>query len=94
MRGDLGCRMVAEWLADALAHSGAGEDLESVLANGEIVEGSAMLIGSVAGGVIAQSINLGAPYLLRAVFLVINIVLAFILMKDLGFKPAAELFKH
>ena len=83
---------VQAWLADALAHTGFKEQLESVLAKGEIVEGSAMLAGSIAGGIIAQTTNLGVPYLLRALLLVINLVLAFVLMKDLGFTPARE--KH
>jgi MFS family permease len=80
------------WLVDALQHSGFKDKLESVLARGEIVEGSAMLIGSVAGGVLAQTMNLGVPYLVRAGLLVINFVLAFVLMKDLGFTPAHD--KH
>ena len=83
---------VQAWLADALAHTGSKEQLESVLAKGEIVEGSAMLAGSIAGGLIAQTTNLGMPYLLRALLLVINFVLAFVLMKDIGFMPARE--KH
>ena len=78
------------WLVDALAHSGYKEQLESVLAKGEIVEGAAMLTGSVAGGIIAQATNLGVPYLIRAALLVLNFVFAFLLMRDLGFKPAAE----
>ena len=77
------------WLVDALAHSGYKDKLESVLARGEIVEGSAMLLGSVAGGVLAQQTNLGVPYLVRAGLLGINFLLAFLLMKDLGFKPAS-----
>ncbi len=76
------------WLADALAHSGAKETLESVLAKGEIVEGSSMLVGSVAGGIIAQTTNLGVPYVVRAALLVLNFMCALVLMKDLGFKPA------
>ena len=83
---------VQAWLADALAHTGFKEQLESVLAKGEIVEGSAMLAGSVAGGLIAQMSNLGVPYLLRALLLGVNFFLAFALMKDLGFTPARE--KH
>ena len=79
---------VQAWLVDALTYSGLKERLESVLAKGEIVEGSAMLAGSVAGGLIAQQTNLGVPYIIRAMLLVLNFVLAFILMKDLGFKPA------
>lgn len=76
------------WLADALEAAGEKEKLESVLAKGEIVEGSAMLVGSVAGGAIAQVTNLGVPYVIRAGLLVLNLVCAFVLMKDIGFTPA------
>jgi MFS family permease len=81
---------VEAWLADALAHSGYKEQLESVLAKGEIVEGAAMLVGSVAGGIVAQVTNLGVPYVIRAALLVLNFIFAFSLMKDLGFTPADE----
>ena len=77
------------WLVDALTHSGFKDKLETVLARGEIVEGAAMLIGSVAGGVLAQTTNLGVAYLVRAGLLGINFLLAFLLMKDIGFKPAS-----
>ncbi|HKY30756.1 MAG TPA: MFS transporter [Pyrinomonadaceae bacterium] len=76
------------WLADALDHAGYKEKLESVLARGEIVEGSAMLVGSVAGGVVAQATNLGVPYVVRAGLLVLNLIFAFALMHDVGFTPA------
>src|SRR5690606_38018375 len=49
---------VEAWLVDALTDSGyfeGGGVLETVLARGEIVEGAAMLGGSVAGGLIAQA---------------------------------------
>lgn len=81
---------VEAWLVDALAASGFKEKLESVLAKGEIVEGSAMLTGSIAGGLIAQVTNLGVPYIVRAGLLVLNFVAAFLLMKDVGFKPSQE----
>jgi MFS family permease len=81
---------VEAWLVDALAASGYKEKLESVLAKGEIVEGAAMLTGSVAGGVVAQMTNLGVPYIVRAVLLVFNFVAAFLLMRDIGFKPVED----
>jgi MFS family permease len=49
--------------------------------------GAAMLTGSVAGGYIAQVTNLGVPFVLRAVVLVVMFVLAFVLMRDIGFTP-------
>jgi MFS family permease len=76
------------WLADALAFTGFKEGLESVLARGQIVGGAAMLTGSVGGGLIAQSTNLGVPYVLRSVVLLVTLVAAFSLMKDVGFSPA------
>ena len=81
---------VEAWLVDALAFSGYTRDggtLEAVFAKGEIVEGIAMLGGSVAGGLVAQATNLGVPYLLRAVVLALTFVLAYALMRDVGFTP-------
>ena len=78
---------VQAWLVDALKASGFDGQLESVFAKGEIVEGSAMLTGAVAGGVIAQFTTLGVPYVLRAIVLAISFVLAFVLMRDVGFTP-------
>src|SRR5688572_3626719 len=51
---------VQAWLVDALTFSGyfqEGGQLDTVLAKGEIVEGIAMLSGSVAGGLVAQATN-------------------------------------
>lgn len=76
------------WLVDALNASGSREKLEQVMAKGEIVEGSAMLAGSIAGGLVAQIFNLGVPYLVRALLLVLNLIVALFLMKDKGFQPA------
>jgi MFS family permease len=73
------------WLVDALAFAGHKGDLESVFAKRQIVDGAAMLVGAVGGGLIAQATNLGVPYLLRAFFLVVNFVVAFLFMKDWGF---------
>jgi MFS family permease len=81
---------VDAWLVDALAESGylrEGGTLESVMAQGEIVEGIAMLGGSVAGGVIAQVTNLGVPYMLRTAALVLSFICACMLMHDSGFTP-------
>ena len=82
---------VQAWLVDALTHTGYfkdGRTLEDVLAKGEIVEGAAMLGGSVAGGLIAQVTNLGVPYVLRTLVLIATFALAYALMRDIGFKPA------
>jgi MFS family permease len=78
---------VEAWLVDALAHSGFDGKLESVFAKGEIVQGIAMLGGSVAGGAIAQATNLGVPYILRVIVLALTFLCAFAWMRDLGFTP-------
>ena len=82
---------VEAWLVDALTHSGYTRDggaLDAVFAKGEIVEGVAMLGGSVGGGFIAQATNLGVPYLARALVLGVTFAVAFALMRDVGFTPS------
>lgn len=78
---------VQAWVVDALNATGFRGSLESVFAKGEIVEGAAMLTGSVAGGYLAQASNLGVPYVVRAAILGLTFVLAFVLMHDVGFTP-------
>jgi MFS family permease len=79
---------VEAWLVDALTATGFTGELESVFGRGQIVSGSAMLTGSVAGGFIAQHTTLGVPFVLRGVVLVAMFALAFALMRDVGFTPA------
>jgi MFS family permease len=78
---------VQAWLVDALKATGFTGSLDRVFAKGEIVEGCAMLTGSIAGGYLAQVSNLGTPYIVRAVVLMLTFGLAFALMRDLGFSP-------
>jgi MFS family permease len=78
---------VDAWLVDALHATAYTGSLETVFGRAQIVGGVAMLSGSVAGGVIAQLTNLGVPFLLRAGILVVMIVVAGLLMRDLGFTP-------
>ncbi len=78
---------VEAWLVDALNATGFTGSLETVFGRGQIVTGVAMLTGSVAGGYLAQVTNLGVPFVLRGVILVVMFVLAFVLMRDIGFTP-------
>jgi MFS family permease len=78
---------VEAWLVDALDATGFDGSLETVFGRGQIVGGAAMLAGSVAGGYIAQVTNLGVPFVLRGVVLLVMFVLAFGLMHDVGFTP-------
>ena len=75
------------WLVDALTATKFDGMLEAVFARGQVVSGVFMLLGSVAGGYIAQLTNLGVPYVVRAAILVVMFVVALLLMRDLGFTP-------
>jgi len=75
------------WLVDALAATGHTGDLETVFGRAQIAGGAAMLLGSVLGGVIAQTSDLGTPYLVRSGVLVLSAVVAWFFMHDLGFVP-------
>jgi MFS family permease len=75
------------WLVDALASTGYKGDLESIFGRAQTVGGAAMLAGSVGGGLIAQLTNLGVPYIVRAAMLGVTFLIAFLFMRDLGFKP-------
>jgi MFS family permease len=81
---------VQAWLVDALKERGYTGTLDAVLAKGEIVEGVAMLGGSVAGGFLAQATNLGVPYAARAAVLAATFVVAFLYMRDVGFTRTQE----
>jgi MFS family permease len=75
------------WLVDALEATGYDGSLEAVFGRGQVIIGAGMLVGSVAGGYIAQATNLGVPFVLRAVILLLMFVVAFVLMRDIGFTP-------
>ena len=75
------------WLVDGLNFAKYEGTLESAFAKGQIAAGIAMLTGTVAGGAIAQVTNLGVPYILRAIMLALTFLVAFILMRDVGFTP-------
>jgi MFS family permease len=75
------------WLVDALAATRFDGMLEAVFSRGQVVSGVFMLLGSVAGGYLAQLTNLGVPYVVRAAILVVMFVVALMLMHDLGFTP-------
>ncbi|KAA3637645.1 MAG: MFS transporter [Armatimonadetes bacterium] len=81
---------VEAWLVDALNYTGYTGPLEAVFAKAQIAGGVSMLVGSVAGGFVAQATNLGVPYLVRAAFLVLTFVVAFFMMHDIGFTPAVS----
>lgn len=75
------------WLVDGLNANGYSGELERVFAKGEIADGFAMLTGTVAGGLAAQYVNLGVPYIMRIAALGLTFAIAFFMMHDEGFKP-------
>lgn len=78
---------VEAWLVDALNFTGHTGPLDAVFAKAQVAGGISMLVGSVAGGFIAQATNLGVPYVIRAVFLILTFGVAFFMMHDIGFAP-------
>ncbi|SDR93291.1 Predicted arabinose efflux permease, MFS family [Microterricola viridarii] len=78
---------VEAWLVDAMRFSGYEGGLEGVFGRAQMISGVAMLVGSVAGGVIAQATNLGVPFLIRVGVLMVMFGVAFWVMRDVGFTP-------
>ena len=79
---------VEAWLVDALKATGYSGPLDQVFARASMVSGAAMFAGTMSGGLLG-SLNLAAPYLVRAALLVAVFVVAFLSMHDLGFSPRA-----
>ncbi|MCV0402810.1 MAG: MFS transporter [Chloroflexi bacterium] len=75
------------WLVDALTETSFVGDLESVFGRAQVVGGGAMLVGSVAGGFVAQLTSLGVPYIIRAALLGLTVLIALRFMRDIGFTP-------
>jgi MFS family permease len=78
---------VEAWLVDAMHGSGYKGEMEAVFGKGQVSTGVGMLIGSVAGGVIAQHTTLGTPMIVRSIILALMFVVAYIFMRDIGFSP-------
>jgi MFS family permease len=74
------------WLVDALAVTGYHGLLDRVFARGQQVTGTAMIVGTIGGGLLGQ-IDLSVPYIVRALLLVAVFAVAYVVMHDLGFEP-------
>lgn len=75
------------WLVDALKATKYSGKLDAVFAKNQIVFGGSMLSGTLLGGLVAQLTNIGAPYILRIILLLLTFVVAFRFMHDQGFTP-------
>jgi MFS family permease len=74
------------WLVDALNATGYRGLLDRVFARAQQVTGTAMLVGTVGGGLLGQ-IDLSIPYVVRSALLLAVFVLAYGVMHDIGFTP-------
>jgi hypothetical protein len=75
------------WLVDGLHATGYTGSLDAAFAKGQVASGIAMMAGTIGGGVLAQLTNLGAPYVVRAVLLLVTLAVAARSMRDIGFTP-------
>lgn len=74
------------WLVDALAATGYEGSIDTVFGQGQTATGAATLVGTIAGGFLAQ-IDIGLPYAIRSLILVVVIVAAYVSMHDIGYTP-------
>ncbi len=79
---------VEAWLVDALNRVGYAGTRERVFAWGGMSFSAAMLVGTLAGGLLGQ-IDLSLPYVVRSALLVPAFLLGLLVMRDLGFKGRA-----
>lgn len=73
------------WLVDALDHTGWEGGKERVFGWGGMTFGTAMLVGTLGGGVLGQ-IDLQLPYLVRSGILALCFVAILVMMRDIGFQ--------
>ncbi len=76
------------WLVDALMATGYEGQLDQVFATSAIATGAAMLVGTVAGGLLGQ-VNLALPFVARAGLIALVFAIAYFGMHDLGFVSRA-----
>ena len=73
------------WLVDGVRGLGYEGAMDRVFANGQMIGGAAMLVGTIGGGLLGQ-IDLAIPFVVRSVLLLLLFVLAFFGMHDIGFQ--------
>ena len=76
------------WLVDAMNHVAPGTPLEPIFSRGQMATLTAMLVGTLAGGLLGQ-FSLYIPYALRALFIVPTFLIVSRMMRELGFTPRA-----
>jgi len=78
------------WLVDSLKRTEYDGELEPIFAKAQIINGAAMLVGTVAGGYIAQLTSFGVPYLVRAALQAISFGVALAIMNEIAFTPSKK----
>ena len=73
------------WLVDGVRGLGYDGAMDRVFANGQMIGGAAMLVGTIGGGLLGQ-IDLAIPFVVRSLLLVLLFVLAYFGMHDIGFQ--------
>jgi MFS family permease len=79
---------VEAWVVDALNAAGPNAPIDLVMARGSTISSGAMLVGTVAGGVLGN-VNLALPYVVRCALLVGALAIAMTTMHDTGFTVRA-----
>ena len=74
------------WLVDALRATGFDGAIDTVFGRGQTMTGTATLVGTIAGGFLAQA-NIALPYAVRSLLLAAVIVAAYASMHDIGYTP-------
>ena len=77
---------VEAWLVDALKATGYSEELDRVFARAQMVASVAMILGTIAGGLLGQ-LHLSLPYLARAALVLMAFGVGWRTMHDIGFTP-------
>ena len=84
---------VEAWLVDALNATGYKGKLDKIFARSSAVSGAAMLVGTVAGGLLG-TLNLSIPFIARAVLLAVVFIVAYFTMHDIGFEPKKKTIRE
>lgn len=77
---------VEAWIVDELDFIGYRGKLDIVFSKGASISGVAMILGTISGGFMGY-INLGMPYIARAIALILLFIFAVFNMKEKGFTP-------
>jgi MFS family permease len=81
------------WLVDALRSVGADHQLDRTFARGQQVNGAAMFVGTISGGLLGQ-VDLALPFVATSALLAVLFVIALSLMVETGFQPVAMSLGH